>query len=135
MKDVKLTRGTPTALATSYMYKWSLQSILSLSNRNMNLCRTVRVWNVTVQSKFLSFLDINTAPSICWYIPCMKRVLHNVFISTVGQKKVYKKINKIISSEEIFSRCPTTIAGKSKRPTLFLTPLFISLTKMHRLIA
>jgi hypothetical protein len=36
-------------------------------------------WNVIVQSKFFSFLEINSAPSICLYFE-MKLFLHNELI-------------------------------------------------------
>lgn len=51
--------------------------ILSISNRSINLCNIECVWNVMTQSKFRSFCDHKTAPSIFLYSCRRKWFLHS----------------------------------------------------------
>ena len=51
------------------MYKWSSQSNDNFSNRSMNFCLIVSVWNVMMQSRLSSDLLVITAPSIFLFNP------------------------------------------------------------------
>lgn len=90
ISHIRLTLYGPTACAPSYMYRWSLQSNCRKSNLNMNLCKIECVWNVITQSRFLSFLDHKTAPSIFLYSCCRKWFLQRDCIeSERREKKAY----------------------------------------------